>query len=254
MKSFLYMLSFFTSIPVRMRYQLDDVHFRRGIKYLPLIALLIGAAVAGAFVLGGFVAPYFAALVSLVAYLVLTGGLHIDGLADTMDGVLSRRDRVRILEIMKDSRIGTFGVLGIGVYIAGMIIFSAQLDWVAVGLYPLVGRTAALMAARHSRCARPGGLGQRFTKAVHAGHGMIAVAIYLAIAAADSTGWQFASFDVVGFVACVLPYVLALALCALFWHSISKKLGGITGDVIGFCIEAAQWLYLFFCCVAYKLV
>ena len=86
-------------------------------------------------------------------------------MADTMDAVGSRRDRARMLEIMKDSHIGAFGVLAICVYAAGMIILAAQLPYIVIGLYPLVGRTAALMAARAHESARQDGLGSRLSVA-----------------------------------------------------------------------------------------
>ena len=254
MKSFLGMLSFFTSISVGARFQLNDVRFRRGIKYLPPIALLIGVITAGIFVLGSFVAPYFAALISLAAYIALTGGLHVDGLADTLDGILSRRERSRMLDIMKDSRIGTFGVLGIGVYIAGMIVFSAQLSWIAVALYPLVGRTAGLMAARCGRCTRSGGLGEQFIGSVRTWHVIGAVMLYLVIAAAASTDFAAMSLDVRRLAVLAVPYALAMALWMIIGYGISRRLGGITGDVIGFGIETSQWIFLLLGCVAEALI
>ena len=252
MKSLLLMLSFFTRIPVRARMDIGAAHFEKGIKYLFIIAMIIGAVAAGVFVLGQYIGPYFAALVSWAVYLMITGGLHIDGMADTMDAVGSRRDRARMLEIMKDSHIGTFGVLAICVYAAGMIIFAAKLPYIVIGLYPLVGRTAALMAARAHASARQDGLGQSFIGGVRTHHLLISAAVYLLIAAVACLRWPV--FDVTAAVMLAAPFVLALGIVFIIIRRISKKLGGITGDVIGFGVEMAQWIYLAGACIAFRFI
>ncbi len=251
MKSFLLMLSFFTRIPVRARMDTDAAHFEKGIKYLFIIAMMIGVVTAGVFLLGQYIGPYFASLVSWGAYLMITGGLHIDGMADTMDAVGSRRDRTRMLEIMKDSRIGTFGVLAICVYAAGMIIFAARLPYIVIGLYPLVGRTAALMAARTHESARPDGLGFSFIGGVRTHHIIVAAAAYVLIAAACFY-WAVLSAEQAALLAAA--YTLAVGVTFVIIHRIAKSLCGITGDVIGLGIETAQWIYLACACIAFGII
>lgn len=134
MKSFMAMLGFFTRIPVHINFEAGEDIFIKGIKHLFLIALIIGVPVGLVFMTGRWTGQYIAAFLSLMLYLFLSGGLHIDGLADTVDAFGSNADKQRMLEIMKDSRIGTFGVLSICVYVAGMVIFMAQADYVVIGL------------------------------------------------------------------------------------------------------------------------
>jgi adenosylcobinamide-GDP ribazoletransferase len=170
MKSFAVMLSFFTRIPLKLRFEIDGAVFARGIKYLPVIAIIIGVPAGALFALNNWIGSYLAALLSLGAYLLISGGLHVDGMADTMDALGSRRDRVTMLAIMKDSHIGTLGVLGIGVYIAGMLVCIANADWAFAGLFALTGRTMALLSARLFRYARESGTGHGFVENVETAH------------------------------------------------------------------------------------
>lgn len=253
MRSFAVMLSFFTRIPLRLRFEIDGAVFARGIKYLPLIALMIGVPVGALFALNGWIGPYIAALLSLGAYLLISGGLHVDGLADTMDALGSRRDREAMLAIMKDSHIGTFGVLGIGVYIAGMLICIANTDWAFAGLFALTGRTAALLNARIFPYARESGTGHGFVEGVKTVHVMISVILYGLLAALLSCDFAVGAFSIQRMLVLCIPFAASLAVTTAVTRGISRKLGGITGDVIGYCVEASQLLYLLCGCLLLRL-
>lgn len=190
MKSFLTMLSFFTRIPLRIRFEVNSEVYQKGIKYLIIIALIIGAPVGAAFLLKEWLGPYVAAFISLTLYLLITGGLHVDGMADTMDAFGSNRDREKMLAIMKDSRIGTFGVLAICIYVAGMVLLMAQADAAAIVLFPLAGRTAALLCARMFGYARPEGLGKCFVDGAKTSYVLAAALVYIAIAFLFCFGFQ----------------------------------------------------------------
>ncbi|MDD5017330.1 MAG: adenosylcobinamide-GDP ribazoletransferase [Eubacteriales bacterium] len=249
MKSFLLMLSLFTRIPVKAKPEADGARFHMGIKYVFVIALLIGVPVSLVMLLGQWVGPAIAAFAAFLLYLLITGGLHVDGLADTMDAMGSNRDRQRMLDILHDSHIGTFGVLSVCVYAIGMVLLLAHADYVAAGLFPLVGRTAALLIARMSGYAREDGMGRRFVEGVGTGHVIVSVTAYIIIAGLFCVDFSAMAFDIGYAAALFIPFLVSLGTIALVAAGMSKKLGGITGDIIGFSIESAQLMYLFLFCV-----
>ena len=114
MEKFKCAISFLTIIPVKANIN-DEKDFRDMMLYFPFVALILGIL----YYIITYISYHYAesSLLSSVLYvvssIVLTGGLHYDGLADSCDGLFSGRDKDKILEIMQDSRIGTFGVLGI---------------------------------------------------------------------------------------------------------------------------------------------
>jgi adenosylcobinamide-GDP ribazoletransferase len=244
MKSFVMMLSFFTRIPVRAKNGIDEAAYKKGIKYLPLIALILGAAAGAVSLLRMWIDPYLAAFLTLLVYLLLTGGLHLDGLADTMDAFGANRDRERTLAILKDSHIGTFGVVGVCVCIVGMTIALAGADAGAAWLFPLAGRTAAMLCARCFACARPGGLGQWFIDGVKWTHIIVSTAVYAAAAAVICFDFSRTALAGLHFAVLMGSFAVALGVVALIVKRFSRQIGGVTGDIIGFSVEASQLFYL----------
>ncbi len=171
MKPFILMVTFLTRIPIKINFEMKDDDFRRGIWHIPVIGLLMGTFLyAISYFIGMYVSPLVNSLIILFLYITITGGLHIDGLADTADAVFSNRSREHMLEIMKDSRIGTFGVLGIGLYLLSMAVLLAEVPE-ACFLFPLAGRSGALIACASNSYARQKGLGKAIiegTKTRHA--------------------------------------------------------------------------------------
>ncbi|HYH01828.1 MAG TPA: adenosylcobinamide-GDP ribazoletransferase, partial [Bacillota bacterium] len=105
MKLFLIMLQFFTRIPLPLEVAVNPADFPRGVRYFPLVGLIIGFLDALVFWLLTLGLDKSIAVVGVVLFnSCLTGALHLDGLADTCDALFSARDRERMLEIMKDSR------------------------------------------------------------------------------------------------------------------------------------------------------
>ncbi len=244
------MLAFFTRIPVRAPETIDDTIYKKGIKYLFVIGIIIGIPVGAVMLLQDVIGAYVAAFIALMIYLFLSGGLHIDGMADTVDGFAAHRDREGTLSVMKDSHSGTFGVLAICVYVVGMTVCMAQAG-IAAGLFPLAGRTAALLCARMNSSAT-NGLGRWFVDGVKIVHVAWAVAAFTAIAAALCLrhGIQGAPM-LAGYVSALLA---ALLVTALIVNRFAKKLGGVTGDVIGFSVELSQLVFLLFSCIAVIIV
>ena len=149
-KSFFAALSFISRLPVpaRLSQGLEIEQYQRSIITFPLVGLLLGA-IAGAVVM--LLQPWcggpLAALLGVLALALLTGGFHLDGLADTCDGIFSARRRERMLEIMRDSRLGTHGGLA--------LIFVLVAKVLVVSEVALRG-TSALAALAAARGGGPG--------------------------------------------------------------------------------------------------
>ena len=114
MKIFILMIQFFTRIPINKELDIKREDFSKGIIYFPLVGLLVGCVNGLVYfmtskVLGGWI-PLIALLISNI---FVTGALHLDGLADTCDGLFSARKKEKMLEIMRDSRIGTNGAIAL---------------------------------------------------------------------------------------------------------------------------------------------
>lgn len=240
MKSFSLMLAFFTRIPVRTTGEIDETMYKKGIKYLPVVSLIIGIPVGIVMWLSQWVGAYVAAFIALCVYLLLSGGLHIDGMADTIDGFSAHRDRESTLRIMKDSHIGTFGVLAVCVYVVGMIICMAQAVFVVAVFFPLAGRTTALLCARMNRSATDG-LGRWFVDGVTTAHVMIAAVLFMAV---SSLSLLFEAWPVFAWL--IVSFGMAVLVTVVTVKRLAKKLDGVTGDVIGFSIELSQLIFLLF--------
>lgn len=219
-------LGFFTRLPAGWRPH-SGRRFADALWAAPVAGLAVGAAGAAAFAAASFlgVSPASAAMLALAATMLITGCLHEDGLADVADGFGGGATRERRLEIMRDSRIGTFG--------AAALLVSIGLRWSALAAASTASEVFLAMVAAHgaSRAllpaflkfvapARPGGLG--------AGVGAVSSR---AVGGAGLIG-----------VLCLLPLGLpcaaALAAVLALWFAFLKRfcerrIGGQTGDVCG---------------------
>lgn len=237
-KRFFLMLQFLTILPVRTRFEASPEDYGKGLVFAPAAGLVIGGILAGVFCLLGFVFPCFiAAVFIIVSYIVLTGGLHLDGLGDTFDGVFSNRPKERILEIMRDSRVGTNAVLAIA---AVLMLDAALLAGVGpssaakvIALMPVAGRIGSLIGAGSSTYARSGeGLGKSFIDCCGIKEIICGLVIYFAI--------FFIIAGTAGLVISVIPAICAYILVKL----LGRKIGGATGDILGAVCELNQVAFL----------
>jgi len=248
------MIGFFTRLPVP-KVEFTEEGYSKAVKLMPLVGLVIGAIL----VLVMFVANLLAvpALVRgaivLCAYIFLTGGLHFDGLADTCDGIFSGRTREQSLNIMKDSRIGVFGTLGI--FIAGLFYFAmfAEVNITAVLVFPVVGRACCLISASLAPYARVEGMGKATGKA--GGPVSVAAAIVSVFVAslltfplyllfAEPEEQSIVLLAVVPLVCSLIAAVAAIIVTVCFTMTLKKRLGGVTGDTFGAVIEISSLVYL----------
>uniref|UniRef100_B0SYC3 Adenosylcobinamide-GDP ribazoletransferase n=1 Tax=Caulobacter sp. (strain K31) TaxID=366602 RepID=B0SYC3_CAUSK len=140
LKLFLCALQFLTRLPAPSFADFEPNWITRAARYYPLVGIIVGAACAGVLLLAGQLwSGLLPALLAVAAGVLVTGGFHEDGLADTADGLGGGQTPRRRLEIMKDSRVGTYGVLALGLVLAIKIAALATL--------PLATAALALVAA-----------------------------------------------------------------------------------------------------------
>jgi adenosylcobinamide-GDP ribazoletransferase len=203
--------------------------------WAPLVGLVLGAAAAGVLLAcrAGHTGPLLAAVLAIAALAGLTRGLHLDGLADLADGLGSRRPAEQALEIMKRSDIGPFGVVTLVLALLIQVTALARADQVgrgplAVAAAAVAARLAVMLACRRGvPAARPGGLGALVAGTVQPLLG--AALVLAAVGGAAVLGWIYAVEIAIGVAG-------SLALTALA----VRRLGGITGDVLGAIAETTM--------------
>jgi adenosylcobinamide-GDP ribazoletransferase len=201
--------------------------------WYPVVGLAIGLVLVAidALLEGGLPAGPLAALL-LVTLVGIPGLLHIDGLADSADGLLGQHERERRLEIMRDSRAGAFGVAAVALDL--LLAFSAiaalrgPARTPALLIAPVAGRTAMVAVTAVFAYAREQGLGVGFHAAARAWPGRLALVsgVVLALALAGAGG--------------LLLLAVAVAVALVVGLFAYRRLGGVTGDVIGAGCELGQ--------------
>lgn len=180
---------------------------------------------------GWLFSPLLAALLTVSVWKLVTGGVHLDGLADCLDGLVGR-DAEHRLAIMRDSRIGAFGAVGLILFLLLEIVALAELVPPARGsalfAAPVIARATPAILAALFRPARADGHGAAFQAGVRPS----AIAVGLAVAVAAST---FA-LGGLGVATLAAGLVAAVALGAF----VARRLGGVTGDVLGAAVEVAE--------------
>jgi adenosylcobinamide-GDP ribazoletransferase len=212
----------------------------RAMLLAPAAGLIVGGGAAAVLLLGelaGLAAPPRAAL-AVAAMAVLTRALHLDGLADLADGLGSRRPAADVLVIMKRSDIGPFGVVTLALTLLIQVTALATAGEAAAAalIAAVTGRLTLPWACRPGvPCARPGGLGSLVAETVETRAVLVATAGVLV--AAGSLG---AVLDGVGGgVRALAAVLLGLVTALLTLRHARRRLGGITGDVLGALVELA---------------
>ncbi|WP_121709071.1 adenosylcobinamide-GDP ribazoletransferase, partial [Streptomyces sp. E5N91] len=217
---------------------------RGGMLCAPLAGLAVGiaAAVAGLLLLALGAGTLLAAVATAAVPAVLTRGLHLDGLADTADGLGSGKPAEDALRIMKQSDIGPFGVLALLFTLLAQVAALAQAydgSWARGALAAVVSATAARLALTTAArtgvpAARPEGLGAAVAGVVPAGGALAATAaVTLAGAAA---GAYLGPYDA---LRTALAVMCAVAVAELLLRHCVRRFGGVTGDVFGGVAETA---------------
>ncbi|GAA2826235.1 adenosylcobinamide-GDP ribazoletransferase [Crossiella cryophila] len=234
-------LSWLTVLPVRTG-QVDTAVARTAIALAPFVGLLLGAAATAVlFALTWLGAPGLLAGLLVIGLLALaTRGMHLDGLADTADGLGCYGPPERALRVMRDGSAGPFAVVTLIIVLGAQAVsLSALADagrWAAVVVALAAGRTAFAWCCRHGvPAARPEGLG---TLVAGTQPTLVPVAwtVLLTIAAAAATPdrpWLGP-----------IGVLLALGVVLLLIRHVRKRFGGVTGDVLGAAAEITVLIVL----------
>nr|WP_295972846.1 adenosylcobinamide-GDP ribazoletransferase [uncultured Bacillus sp.] len=256
-KGLIMSIQFFTSIPIPYAVPMDKEHIERAVRTLPILGLLQGAVYAGllyALLQWTPFSPLAVAFFLWLALILVTGGIHLDGWMDSSDAFFSYRDQGKRLEIMKDPRMGAFGVLSVIVLLSARFLFiyeiilhATDMTYVLIMLIPFLSKNMTGILLVKVRAAKEDGLGTMFKKAA----GKYTLWFYPVYVAAVLAVLWILQPDAVG------GMVLLIVMTGLFLFIAARKavkwFGGITGDVLGASIEGVEialwmtlWLWHYF--------
>ena len=255
MRRFLIALQFLTIFPVKIsakgarlpdgqrfasgeKSEIKGKDFGASLLYFPLVGLLIGLLLC----LGAFLFSFLPALIKgaiiLIISIFITGGIHLDGFADTCDGFYGNRPKERILEVMRDSRIGAMGVIGIVSLLllkfSLIVSLPERLLWKALIEMAVFARWSQALASSISCYARQEGKARYFIE--YAGNKEILLATLFTL------GVFFLLLKMNG----LILFLASLLPVFLFINFTKRKIGGMTGDTIGATNEIAETGLLFF--------
>ena len=228
-------LRFFTRLPLPGWVGYSPEALQRAPRYLPAVGLLVGGLGAAVYGAAGLVLPTpVAILLSMAATLYVTGAFHEDGLADTADGLGGGWDKARILAIMKDSRIGSYGVIALGLALLAKFVLlsalpAALLPWALLAGH-VVSRALALLPmatldyARDDDTAKSRPLAARLSPWGLLGAGLLALAVVQPLPAGEAAAG------------------VVLAMLGTLWlmRQFRRWLGGYTGDCLGAVQQLAE--------------
>lgn len=245
MEKLLILMSFMTRIPVK-HYEYDEEKLGSSMALFPILGMIIALIL---FVLSKifqitFQSQFIVAILICLLEIIITGGLHIDGLADTFDAIYSYRSKEKMLEIMKDSRIGTNGLLAVLFYTIlkiGLLSVILRLNHAGIILvYPVISRLCSLASCNFSPYARENGMGKAFIKYTTNKDLIIMTLISICYI------FFFCGFSNIfmKYLASFIGVSLMLAFSYLFSKYMEKKIGGITGDTLGALLELSELIYI----------
>jgi len=228
---------FLTILPVMPAQAADADAVAGSLGWFPMVGLAMGAMLALEDRILGLIpnAALRSALV-IVTLAIMTGAVHLDGLADTADALGAGRDRARALEILRDSRIGSFGAIALffvlGIKILALAALAGRTRWLAILFAPALARWAMVAVSFRIDYLRAAGagvplLGSGGGRSLAIASAMLATAIAIAASLRPLTAWMVA--------------LVGVAMLRSFY---ARWLGGVTGDLIGAAGELVEALVL----------
>ena len=248
MKRFIGLLQFMTRIPIKANVGFDE-EFHKSIVYFPLVGFVIGLI---SFFIGSLAIrifdPFITSILIVAGEVILTGGLHIDGLGDTFDAIYSNRDKERMLEIMKDSRLGTNSLLAILFLVLikiGLLNSAINSNLMCLIIFmPMISRLGVIVMLYKTVTPRKVGMGNIFIGKATLGMFITAIVYTIVIIVAISK-FIFLSTDF-NIIRLLLSIVAVMIFDYLFKNHIYKKIDGVTGDILGCTIELGELIFLLF--------
>ena len=240
MHSLVLTINFLTTLPIHSRKESSLQDLGKAAGWFSWVGALVGVLTAAAYYGLNLIFPrLLASGLALAVWIMLTGGLHLDGVADCCDGLFYSAPPERRLEIMKDPHHGTFAGIGVTLVILLKVMalnsLSAGNVWLVLPFTAALSRWLLLPAGKQPS-ARPGGLGDSFSNGLRNGDylaGLIPLVVLVYL-----IGWQAL---IVGTATCALAFLVLRFARA--------RLGGVTGDVFGLLVELSELAVLIGFCV-----
>ncbi|HLD83081.1 MAG TPA: adenosylcobinamide-GDP ribazoletransferase [Candidatus Omnitrophota bacterium] len=238
MKSFLIALQFLTILPVQIKSEIKPEDFGRSCLFFPLVGALIGVLLAVFPGLFAFLPYPVICVFILAAEIIVTGGMHLDGFADTCDGLYGFKNKERSLEIMRDSHIGTMAVVGVVVLLLlkFSLLFGIEQGslWKALIMMAAFSRWAQTLACFLADYPRQEGKAKYFIEHISSREVLLG-AIF-----------TFFVFFILLKMQGIILFFLSLLTVLLWINFIKAKINGMTGDTVGSVNEIAEVTVLLF--------
>jgi adenosylcobinamide-GDP ribazoletransferase len=242
MSSFLLAIQFLTVIPLKIKY-VDEKNLANSMIYFPLIGLLLGLILVGLNRLLSILnfEEFILNIILIISLIIITGGIHLDGLSDTFDALLSRKDKDKMLEIMRDSHIGVMGVLSIICVLLLKISFlssvNTSLKTISLILMCVLSRWCLVFSIFLFPYARQEGKTRVFIEGINLKIFSLATIITLCFMLLV---WQLKG---------LLVFLTAAISAYIMGKFIKRKIDGITGDTLGAINELIEVFVLFSICI-----
>ena len=257
MKGLIMCIQFFTSIPIPYEVPMDRRHINIAIKMFPVLGLLQGflyGLLSYALIQWTPLSALAIAFIIWLSLIVITGGIHLDGWMDSSDAFFSYRDIAKRLEIMKDPRMGAFGVLSVIVLLSARFLFvyeivvmAVDVSYIFIVLIPFIGKMVMGVLLMNVKSAKEDGLGMLFKQAASKGTLWVYPIYLLLILLMILLLWPKAVSGVLLVVIIAFLFILVASRKIMHWF------GGITGDVLGASVEGVEillwmtvWLWHYF--------
>jgi adenosylcobinamide-GDP ribazoletransferase len=238
MKRFLIAIQFLTILPFNIKGRIGEEDFGKSLIYFPIVGLLLGLFLVSIAYISLSLPPMVRSILILVAWIVITGGIHLDGFADTCDGFYGTRPKEEILKIMRDSRIGTMGAAGVVMLLLFKFAMLSSIRpedlWKVLVMTVVFARWSQVLACYTSRYAREEGKAKYFIEYAKKADMFIGALFTLIL------NWFLMG------IKGVILFALLLATIFLFIKHVKRKIGGMTGDTIGATNEIAEAAALLF--------
>lgn len=241
-EQFIILIQFMTRIPIPLKISYSEKKFGKSIKFFPLVGLIIGLILYFAnfliivYLKNIFYNKTIIAIFLIILEILIVGIIHIDGLADTFDGLFSYAKKEKMLEIMKDSRIGTNGAVVLILYFITKTVLISEIITTNpkyLIIFPIIARLSTPVNAGLSNYARKSGM----SNAIISENGIFEAIFSLAL----SIILVFYIIDIKGIITISIAFIFII----IFMLNVRKKIDGITGDTMGACLELTSILVLF---------
>ena len=239
-----------TISPLCPRREVSPEEIGRSIVYFPVVGVIIGLILAGLnWLLGLFLPSAVVSGLLLVSMVVISGALHLDGFADTCDGIAGHKTVGDRWQVMHDSRAGAFGIVGVFLLLLVKYVslnsVPETLLMTTLVLMPVVGRWTMVYALFAYPYARPAGLGKVFKQGANWQRFTIATIITLAVAIGLARLANITNFYLAGLAIILGVWVIVIAMATY----LKRKFSGLTGDTYGAINEVAEVGVLILVCL-----